>query len=125
DTPEPSVFAHEILGAKPYAFLDDAPLEERRSHAVQTRRGTEGADAALGALDQSAIDRVRDEVRPEIRSADELHDTLMTVGYLAESELDAAGVAFLEALAHARRACVADIANYRLVVAAERLPQVL
>ena len=91
DTPEPSVFAHEILGAQPYAFLDDAPLEERRSHAVQTRRGTDAGDAALGALDQSAIDRVRDEVRPETRSADELHDTLMTIGYLAESELDPAG----------------------------------
>ncbi len=125
DTPEPSVFAHEILGAQPYAFLDDAPLEERRSHAVQTRRGTDAGDAALGALDQSAIDRVRDEVRPETRSADELHDTLMTIGYLAESELDPAGMAFLEALAHARRACVVDAANRRLVVAAERLPQVL
>ena len=125
DTPEPSVFAHEILGAQPYAFLDDAPLEERRSHAVQTRRGTDAGDAALGALDQSAIDRVRDEVRPETRSADELHDTLMTVGYLAESELDPAGIAFLDALAHTRRACVGDVARRRLVVTAERLPQLL
>jgi ATP-dependent Lhr-like helicase len=125
DTPEPSVFAHEILGAKPYAFLDDAPLEERRSHAVQTRRGTDGNDAALGALDQAAIDRVRGEVRPEVRSADELHDTLMTVGYLAESELDSASLAHLDVLAHARRACLCTAGNVRLAVAAERLPLLL
>ena len=82
DTPEPSVFAHEILGAKPYAFLDDAPLEERRSRAVQTRRGTDAGAGELGMLDQAAIDRVRDEARPDPRNADELHDALMTCGYL-------------------------------------------
>ena len=56
DTPEPSLFAHEILNAKPYAFLDDAPLEERRSHAVQSRRATDPASAGdVGALDADAI----------------------------------------------------------------------
>ncbi len=89
DTPEPSVFAHEILDAKPYAFLDDAPLEERRSRAVQTRRGTDASSSDdLGALDAAAIDRVRDEERPDPRDADELHDTLMIAGFLREAELD-------------------------------------
>jgi ATP-dependent Lhr-like helicase len=127
DTPEPSVFAHEILGAKPYAFLDDAPLEERRSHAVQTRRGAERSSDDLGALDPAAIDRVRGEARPDPRSPDELHDALMTVGYLRESELDAAGRAFVDALASARRACRCTIGRIDraepLVVAAERLPE--
>ena len=127
DTPEPSVFAHEILGAKPYAFLDDAPLEERRSHAVQTRRGSDGSSDDLGALDPAAIDRVRDEARPDPRSPDELHDALMTIGFLRESELDAAGLAFVDALASARRACRCTVGGADraepLVVAAERLPE--
>src|SRR5689334_17770885 len=79
DTPEPSPLTHEILNAKPYAFLDDAPLEERRAHAVYARRASEPASAGdLGALDPAAIDRVRDEQRPDPRDADELHDALIT-----------------------------------------------
>ena len=62
DTPEPSFFAHEILNAKPYAFLDDAPLEERRAHAVQTRRtGQPASGGDLGELDPAAIEKVRAE----------------------------------------------------------------
>jgi ATP-dependent helicase Lhr and Lhr-like helicase len=129
DTPEPSVFAHEILGAKPYAFLDDAPLEERRSHAVQLRRAADGSADDLGALDPAAIDRVRDEARPDPRGPDELHDALMTIGYLHEHELDAAGRTFVDALASARRACRCTIgggeAPATLVVAAERLPELV
>ena len=125
DTPEPSAFAHEILGAKPYAFLDDAPLEERRSHAVQTRRGTDAAGSDLGTLDQAAIDRVRDEERPEPLSADELHDTLMTVGVLCDSELDAGTRALLDDLAAVRRACRCTIGAATVAVAAERLPELL
>jgi ATP-dependent helicase Lhr and Lhr-like helicase len=88
DTPEPSVLTHEILNARPYAFLDDAPLEERRAHAVLTRRsGEPGGD--LGALDASAIERVRDEARPDPRDAHELHDALVTAGFLRDSEIDA------------------------------------
>jgi ATP-dependent Lhr-like helicase len=79
DTPEPSPLAHEILNARPYAFLDDAPLEERRAQAVQTRRATEpGAAGDLGALDEDAIARVREEAAPDPRDADELHDALLT-----------------------------------------------
>ena len=83
DTPEPSPLSHEILNARPYAFLDDAPLEERRTQAVQTRRATEpGAAGDLGALDADAIARVREEAAPDPRDADELHDALLTAGFL-------------------------------------------
>src|SRR5258708_16931628 len=79
DTPEPSALAHEILNARPYAFMDDAPLEERRTQAVYARRAGEPSGAGdLGALDADAIDRVRDEARPDPRDADELHAPLLT-----------------------------------------------
>jgi ATP-dependent Lhr-like helicase len=80
DTPEPSVFCHEILNANPYAYLDDAPLEERRARAVMLRR-TLPADAPDGAgvLDPAAIAQVAAEVWPEVRDADELHDALLTL----------------------------------------------
>ncbi|HYM14253.1 MAG TPA: DEAD/DEAH box helicase [Dehalococcoidia bacterium] len=77
DTSEPSPFAHEILNAKPYAFLDDAPLEERRTRAVSLRRTLPEHQRDLGALDMEAIERVRDEARPEPRDPDELHDVLL------------------------------------------------
>src|SRR6185295_13224122 len=88
DTPEPSPLTYEILNAKPYAFLDDAPLEERRTQAVLTRRGGEASE--IGMLDLAAIDRVRDEERPDPRDADELHDALLTAGFLLDDEVDAA-----------------------------------
>ena len=80
DTPEPSVFCHEILNANPYAFLDDAPLEERRARAVQLRR-TLPRDAAdgTGILDPAAIAQVAAESWPDVRDADELHDALLTL----------------------------------------------
>ena len=87
DLPEPSPLSHEILNAKPYAFLDDAPLEERRTQAVQTRRAFEPRSADdLGALDLAAIERVREEVWPDVENADELHDALMVSGFLTEEE---------------------------------------
>ncbi|MBI4410091.1 MAG: DEAD/DEAH box helicase, partial [Gemmatimonadetes bacterium] len=90
DTPEPSPLTHEILNARPYAFLDDAPLEERRAHAVYTRRALEPSSAAeLGALDAAAIERVREEAWPDPESADELHDVLLTCGFVTESEGEA------------------------------------
>ncbi len=87
DTPEPSVLSHEILNSAPYSFLDDAPLEERRARAVQTRRAFEPSSAdELGALDPAAIQRVREEVWPDPRDADELHDALLTAGVLTAAE---------------------------------------
>ena len=80
DTPVPSQFSHEILNANPYAFLDDAPLEERRARAVQMRRMLpEAILNEVGGLDQQAIARVREEARPDVRDSDELHDTLQTL----------------------------------------------
>jgi ATP-dependent helicase Lhr and Lhr-like helicase len=125
DTPEPSVFAHEILGARPYAFLDDAPLEERRSHAVQTRRPSDARNDTLAGLDTAAIARVRDEARPDPRDADELHDALVTIGLLLDADLDAQSLAYLPALAAAGRACRVRRGNWSAIVAAERLPEVL
>jgi ATP-dependent Lhr-like helicase len=87
DTPEPSAFAHEILNAKPYAFLDDAPLEERRTQAVQTRIASNQAGSEMSALDANAIERVRDEERPDPRDVDELHDALLTTGFLRDDEI--------------------------------------
>jgi ATP-dependent Lhr-like helicase len=79
DTTEPSVLAHEILNGRPFTYLDDAPLEERRSRQVTLRRGLPVEARDLARLDPAAIERVRDQVKPEVRDADELHDLLMTV----------------------------------------------
>jgi ATP-dependent Lhr-like helicase len=88
DLPEPSPLAHEILHARPYAFLDNAPLEERRTQAVQTRRALEPASdaAALGQLDAAAIERVIMEAWPRAENADELHDALLLLGVMTEVE---------------------------------------
>ncbi len=88
DTPTPSVFSHEILNANPYAFLDDAPLEERRARAVEMRR-TLPPDllGQVGALDPEAIAEVARESWPVVRDADELHDALLTLSWLPESEI--------------------------------------
>ncbi len=85
DTPAPSVFSHEILNANPYAFLDDAPLEERRARAVEMRR-TLPAELAgqVGALDSHAIDEVCRESWPVVRDPDELHDALLTLVWVPE-----------------------------------------
>jgi ATP-dependent helicase Lhr and Lhr-like helicase len=84
---EPSPLAQEILTAKPYAFLDDAPAEERRTLAVMNRRFLDAETAAdLGRLDQAAIDRVREEAWPQAENADELHDALMQLGFVTIAE---------------------------------------
>ena len=79
ETAEPSVFSHEILNANPYAFLDDAPLEERRARAVQLRRTLPESARDVGALDAAAITEVAAESWPVVRDADELHDALLTL----------------------------------------------
>jgi ATP-dependent Lhr-like helicase len=85
DTPVPSQFSHEILNANPYAYLDDAPLEERRARAVQMRRMLpESVLEEVGGLDPAAIAQVRDEACPDVRDADELHDVLHTLVALPE-----------------------------------------
>jgi ATP-dependent Lhr-like helicase len=87
DLTQPSPLAAEILGARPYAFLDDAPLEERRTQAVMSRRFTDVAQMGdLAALDPSAIARVRDEAWPEPENRDEVHDALSVFGFLTDAE---------------------------------------
>ena len=77
DTSEPSPLAHEILNGRPFTFLDDAPLEERRTRAVALRRGLPVEARDLAALDPEAIERVRGEERPNLRGVEELHDHLL------------------------------------------------
>src|SRR5712664_1615767 len=85
DTPVPSQFSHEILNANPYAYLDDAPLEERRARAVEMRRMLpESVLEEVGKLDPAAIAQVREEAWPDVRDADELHDVLHTLVALPE-----------------------------------------
>lgn len=88
DLPEPSPLAGEILNARPYAFLDNAPLEERRTQAVYTRRASErnGSDG-LGILDPAAIEKVKTEAWPEATNPDELHDALMLLGAMRPKEV--------------------------------------
>jgi ATP-dependent Lhr-like helicase len=119
---EPSPLAQEILTAKPYAFLDDAPAEERRTLAVMNRRFLDAETAAdLGKLDQAAIDRVREEAWPQAENPDELHDALMQLGFVTLNEGTRNGwQALFDELINDRRATVVDT---RLWVAAERLNQ--
>ncbi len=88
DLPEPSPLAAEILNARPYAFLDNAPLEERRTQAVYTRRASEknGSDG-LGVLDAAAIEKVNTEAWSSVTNADELHDALMLIGVMTPEEI--------------------------------------
>jgi ATP-dependent Lhr-like helicase len=132
DLPEPSPLSAEILNAKVYAFLDDAPLEERRTQAVYTRRAFDPSSADdLGALDPTAIERVRDEAWPEVQNPDELHDALLTSGFLTEIEgiIGRDGVSWSDdwrELVEARRGVRIDRGSRvpALWVARERLPEV-
>jgi ATP-dependent Lhr-like helicase len=135
DTPVPSQFSHEILNANPYAYLDDAPLEERRARAVEMRRILpESVLEEVGKLDQAAIAQVREEAWPDVRDADELHDVLHTLIALPEDMLNwtAEGgcphvsrsliewQGFFERLLEQGRATRVEHAGTRYWVAAER-----
>ncbi|MDI9239720.1 DEAD/DEAH box helicase [Lysobacter sp. LF1] len=137
DLSAPSPFAAEVLNARPYAFLDDAPLEERRTQAVQSRRYSDARSADdLGRLDADAIDAVREECWPQVRSADEMHEALMGLGAITAREVRENGWAdWLARLVKAHRATKIEPPEldrpvgsrspdgYGLWVAAERLPQ--
>jgi ATP-dependent Lhr-like helicase len=106
ESTEPSVLSHEILNGKPFTFLDDAPLEERRSRAVQMRRGLPLQAAALAELDPDAVDRVRAEAAPDVRGPEELHDLLLSLVVLRPvPDYDA----WFEALAVTGRAQAVEI----------------
>ena len=117
DTAEPSPFGHEILNANPYAFLDDAPLEERRARAVQLRRTLGDDGSEIGALDEAAIAEVAAESWPVVRGADELHDALLTLAVLPARDtwLD-----WYAELAGANRATSLAVGGVTLWVPAER-----
>jgi ATP-dependent Lhr-like helicase len=125
DLTEPSPLALEVLSARPYAYLDDAPLEERRTQAVMSRRWLDPQSAAdIGQLDGDAIRRVREEAWPDATNADELHDALLWLTFLTEPE-GAAGPGWPEllgALAAQRRVTLLAARALRLWVSAERLP---
>jgi ATP-dependent Lhr-like helicase len=113
DLTEPSPLAAEVLSARPYAFLDDAPLEERRTQAVMSRRWLDPQTAAdLGKLDAAAIERVREEAWPDATNADELHDALLWLGFMTRAELAAQPqwLTLIEALQRAQRVtCVQEV----------------
>lgn len=122
----PSPLAQEVLAARPYAFLDDAPAEERRTLAIQSRRFGSVAEAAeIGQLDPAAVDRVVEEAWPEARDRDEVYDALAVVGFVTASEAERHGwVDTLAELAAEHRAALfypegADA----LWVAAERMAE--
>ncbi len=118
DTPEPSVFSHEILNANPFAFLDDAPLEERRTRAVQLRRSTRMDFDGSGILDPAAIAEVAQESWPVVRDAEELHDALATLIVMPPSE---PLQQWFDELAAQRRAAVLTYGEAAFWVCAERL----
>jgi len=124
ELPEPSVFAHEILNANPYAFLDDAPLEERRTRAVSVRRGLPAEVVEqLGTLDPARIDEVVAEAQPDPRDADELHDLLLDLGAVPEATvLGREWTALADTLLSAQRAAWlrADDEGVSFLMAAER-----
>jgi ATP-dependent Lhr-like helicase len=121
DTTEPSVLAHEILNGRPFTYLDDAPLEERRSRAVPLRRGLPVEPHELARLDPAAIGRVADQVRPDPRDPDELHDLLMS---LVAMRPEAAWRPWFDALVRDRRALAVHAPAGVMWAAAERLPAI-
>ncbi|WP_430391685.1 DEAD/DEAH box helicase [Dyella sp. 20L07] len=135
DLAAPSPLAGEVLSAAPYAFLDDAPLEERRTQAVQSRRWTDAESADdLGRLDPEAIIAVREEAWPQVRDADEMHEALGILGAVTqrEAEVNENWKGWLHALAKSHRATqIARSARqekgadegFAIWTSAEKLPQ--
>jgi len=132
DLTAPSPLAAEILTARPYAFLDDAPLEERRTQAVQSRRwGDIETTDDFGRLDAEAIASVREEAWPEARDADEMHEALMGLGFVTEAEMrdNASWRELFEQLVAQRRATrlsaplLSPGEGKQICIPAERLPQ--
>src|SRR5579862_626832 len=125
DLTEPSPLALEVLSARPYAYLDDAPLEERRTQAVMARRWLAPEDAAeLGRLDLAAIERVQGEAWPEAANRDELHDALAWLGFVTADEA-AAGAGwgeFLAELATEKRATLLHIQQVPAQAGTHRSP---
>ncbi|GHN00613.1 ATP-dependent DNA helicase [Cytophagales bacterium WSM2-2] len=127
DLKEPSPLAYEIVNARPYAFLDDAPLEERRTQAIRNRKSLSPEEAKdLGKLDQAAIESVKNEAWPEATSADELHDALLLSGLITAKEgIQNHWTTYFDELISAGRATILENGLSALWVATERLPGAL
>jgi ATP-dependent Lhr-like helicase len=136
DLTAPSPMAQEIINAKPYAFLDDTPAEERRTLAIQQRRfGSPQEAAEIGRLNPEAIARVKEEAWPLIRNADELHDVLVIFGFITEQEASSVHSANKQAYINNSKGLLAELQQQqratvlsfthgqKLWVAAERLPE--
>jgi ATP-dependent Lhr-like helicase len=126
DLTEPSPLALEVLSARPYAYLDDAPLEERRTQAVMSRRWLDPETAAdIGRLDAAAVARVQREAWPEATNADELHDALLWLGFVTaqEAQKGTGWQQWLTELAGQRRAGLFGAPEAAIWIAAERLLQ--
>ena len=126
DSATPSAFAHELLNANPYAFLDDAPLEERRARAVSMRGMVpEKLLGEAGRLDPAAIAQLREECWPDVRDEHELHDLLCSLVVVPEEIFSVAGARdwplFFERLVALGRATVAEHQAQRYVTATERV----
>ena len=134
DTPVPSQFAHELLNANPYAFLDDAGLEERRARAVNLRRALPDSVAdGASRLDQAAIDTIRRELWPDLRDEHELHDLLQSLIALPLNFIEEAQNAgrdarhwehYYQLLSTNNRAHLLDVDEVHCWVATERLPHI-
>ena len=126
DTPSPSVFAHELINAMPYAYLDEAGAEERRARATTVRRGV--VEDGAGRVDQAAIDTVRRQCWPDLRDEHELHDLLLAVLVLPLTVLDSEPVRdwplFYERLLRTGRVSTVNVHGKPCWVAAERLGEV-
>jgi ATP-dependent helicase Lhr and Lhr-like helicase len=123
DTTEPSPLSHEVLNARPYAFLDDAPLEERRTQAVITRRGLDVKTAdEFGKLDQDAIDLVKQQAWPDPENAHELHDALMVMGAIGAEEGKGKGEGWTQMFAELVAGGRGAVMSGKLLVATERVP---
>lgn len=124
DLREPSPFAQEIINARPYAFLDDAPFEERRTNAIRNRSWLDPAETqSYSALDAAAIAQVREEAWPLVRSSEELHDALYSLGFMTADEVAQNHYeVFLEKLIEQGRACSMSCPSGSLYLVAERLP---
>ncbi|MDH5327054.1 MAG: DEAD/DEAH box helicase [Gammaproteobacteria bacterium] len=128
DLPTPSPLAAEIINAKAYAFLDDAPAEERRTLAIRQRQLDPQSAQDIGRLSPEAIARVRQEAWPEVYNADELHDALSILGFVTDAEMQksAAWNQYLEALTQQQRCAPLLTGNGKtLWCATERLPNLL
>ncbi|KQQ97271.1 DEAD/DEAH box helicase [Massilia sp. Leaf139] len=128
DLPAPSPLAAEILNARPYAFLDDAPLEERRTQAVINRRWSDPASTDdMGALDLDAIAGVAEEAWPAARNADEVQEALVALALVTQEEARAreGWPQWLEELAEAGRATRVRSEGLQAWAALERLDGVL